>query len=124
MKGSLLRILISTAVVGNGRLVIFAVRSVSGLPCGQAVSSGGSTMYREVKRGTICVPSFLDTMMRLGFVAGGLLFRMPGILYSLARLAPVPWEGDPNHDGKRVFYLLSPCVVRGLLMFMVNIPSP
>ena len=124
MKGSLLKILISTVVVESDRLVIFAVRSASGLLCGQAVSSGGSTMYREVKRGTICVPSFLDTMMRLGFVAGGLLFRMPGILCSLARLAPVPWEGDPNHDGKRVFYLLSPCVVRGLLMFMVNIPSP
>ena len=124
MKGSLLKILISTAVVESGKLVIFVARPVSGLPCGLAVSLGGLTMYREVRLGTICVPSFLDTMMRLGSAAGGLFFRMSGTLCSLARLAPVPWEGDPNHDGKRVFYLLSPYVLRGLLMFMVNIPSP
>jgi len=124
VRGSLLKILISIAVVESGKLVIFVAKPVSGLLCGLAVSLGGLTMYIEVKLGTICVPSFLGTMMRLGSAAGGLLFRIPGTLCLLVRLAPVPWEGDPNHDGKRVFSLLSPYVLRGPLMFMVNIPSP
>ena len=83
----------------------------------------GIVMSIGVKLEITCVSSFSIITMRLGSGTGGPFFLLSGTQCLLARLAPELWEVNPNHGGKKEFYLLSLLVLRDALMYMANILS-